>query len=374
MGPVGLNMPSPLPSARRPWWLRVHWLQLAIVLALAGLGLPFLRSAASEGEYRRQLLWMTIGLLGFSVMSCVDYRFWLRRAYAVYAVSVGLLLFVLRFSAPIKGGGRWIPLWGFNVQPSEIFKLALVLTLARYLSWRGPIRSLAGLAIPFALMAAPAVLIQRQPDLGTALTLPPTLLAMLFVAGASSWRIALAGTAGLAAAIPLWWEYGMVDYQKRRVLAWLDPEGHANSAAFHLIMGLTAISQGGLYGRGLGNGTLNELDLLPEKHNDFIFGVVAEEGGLLAAGAMTALFLLLVLGSLSIAAAAVDEAGRLLAVGVATLVGGQALMNIGVATGLLPTTGVTLPLISYGGSSLLMTLAMLGLVMNVAARENNPGP
>ena len=343
---------------------RVDWLFLAAALAIIGLGLPYLRSSATPADFNRQLVWLAVGLAAMAFFFLVDFHFWIRWAYWIYAGSVGLLLLVL-FLPAINNARSYIRVGPVGMQPSELFKLALILALARHLGKRENQHMLHGLIVPFLLTLTPLFLILRQPDLGTAITIPPILFVCLWASGARFSHLFSAVLLGLASLWPLW-HYGMHAYQKTRIYAFLEPERFESNEAYQLIMSLTAIGSGGMSGLGLGNGVITDLNLLPEKHNDFIFGVIAEEGGFAVSCTMILLFLVLALMGFHIAGAAADRFGRLAATGVAVIIGWQAILNIYVVTGLFPTTGVTLPLVSYGGSSLVVTCAMIGLVLNVS--------
>ncbi len=345
-----------------PW--RVEWLFLLIALAIIGLGLPFLHSSATPGEFQRQLAWLAIGLGAMGFFALVDYHLWIRHAYWIYAASLALLLLVL-FMPPINNARSYIRIGSVGMQPSELFKLALILALARHLGKRENQHMLHGLIIPFLLTLGPLMFILMQPDLGTALTIPPILFATLWASGARFSHLCGAIVLGRSSVWPLW-HYGMKGYQKARIFAFFDPEKYESAEAYQLLMSLTAIGSGGASGLGLGNGIITDLNLLPEKHNDFIFGVIAEEGGFTASLGVILLFMFLALVGLQIAWAAADRFGRLVATGVAMIIGWQAILNIYVVTGLFPTTGVTLPLISYGGSSMVVTCAMIGVVLNVS--------
>lgn len=342
----------------------MEWLFLVVALAVIGLGLPFLRSSASSGDFIRQMVWLGVGLGALIFFASVDYHFWIRWAYHLYALALALLIAVF-FFRPINNAYSYIRIGTLGMQPAELFKLALIMALARHLGKRENQHLLHGLIIPCLLTLVPLALILKQPDLGTAMTIPPVLFVALWVSGARFLHLAGAVLLGLAAAPPMWL-YGLKPYQKARIHAFLEPEKFESAEAYQLLMSLTAIGSGGISGLGLGNGVITELDLLPEKHNDFIFGVIAEEGGFAVSGTLILLFLLFCLIGLHIAANASDRFGRLLAAGVAVIIGWQAALNIYVVTGLLPTTGVTLPLVSYGGSSLVVTCAMVGMVLNVS--------
>ena len=343
---------------------RVDWIFLAVALAIIGLGLPFLKSSATPSDFNRQLVWLGVGLAALIFFTVVDYHLWIRYAYWLYAGSILLLLIVL-FAPAINNAHSYLRVGPVGMQPAELFKFTLIIALARHMGKRENQHMLHGLIIPFALTLGPTILILKQPDLGTALTIPPILFATLWASGARFSHLAGCILLGLASIWPMW-QYGMKPYQKARIFAFFDPEKYESAEAYQLLMSLTAIGSGGVSGMGLGNGVITDLNLLPEKHNDFIFGVIAEEGGFAASGSMILLFLVLALIGLHIAWASADRFGRILATGVAVIIGWQAILNIYVVTGLFPTTGVTLPLVSYGGSSLVVTCSMIGIVLNVS--------
>ncbi len=352
----------------RPLLLRLDWILLLAALGVVAAGLPYLHSADAERFYK-QILWVLVGFTVMGGMMVIDYRVLLRHAYKIYAVAL-LLLVVVLMLPPVRHAHSWIRIPGvpFSIQPTEIMKLALILMLARHLRHRETQTTLKGLIVPFLLTLIPAALILKQPDLGSAMLLPPALFAIVFASGARVRHLAAIAAGGLISIVPLWMGF-MKTYQKRRVLAFLNPEYYEAREAYQLIMSRISIGSGGLFGQGLHNGRLNELDLLPDKHTDFIFGVIAEEGGFVVAALLLALYVVVVLESLLIAYQTKEPGGRLLAVGCASMLGIQALINVGVVTALLPTTGLTLPLVSYGGSSLVVSLAMVGLVLNVGTRR-----
>jgi rod shape-determining protein RodA len=345
---------------------RIDWPLLGGVLLLVGLGLPYLHSA-SPAAFQRQVLWIALGLAAMAVAFRIDYRTLLRYAYEIYGLAFLLLVVVLAMP-PVHGARSWLRVPGvpFSLQPVELFKLALVLALARHLMHRETQATWRGLIIPFCLTLAPMALILRQPDLGSALLIPPVLFAVLFASGARVAHLGAVLAGGLLSAVPMWF-LALKDYQRRRIHAFLDPERYETREAYQLIRSLIAIGTGGVWGEGLGRGTLNSLNLLPESHNDFIFGVIAEEGGFVRAGLLALVYLLVVLLGFRIAYRTREPGGRLIAVGCSTVLGAQALINMGVVTAMLPTTGIPLPFVSYGGSSLLVSFALVGLLLNVGA-------
>lgn len=348
---------------------KTDWLALLAALAITGLGLYYLRSA-DEGSFLRQLRWLALGLAGMLTLYLLDYRWLLRQSYLLYTGALGLLVLVLLLPAK-RGAQRWfeVPGTSFNVQPSEIMKFCIILVLARTLMTQDNQHTVRGLLAPFLLVLIPLGLILKQPDLGTGMLFPPLLAAMVYCGGARLWHLAVVALGGLGTA-PLLWIFIMKEYQKNRVRAFLDPEIYSASEAWQLIQSLIAIGSGGLYGQGWGQGSQNSLDLLPDKHTDFIFGIIAEEGGFLAGAGLLGLYFLFILSGLHIARRCREPGGKLIAVGISTMLGVQVLANVGVVTAMLPTTGMTLPLISYGGSSIMITMCMLGLLLNVSSAED----
>lgn len=366
------------PDAR---WERMDWFLLACVGGILFIGVLFLAGVdlhpprrATPGEAaaapvhrspaRKQLIFISLGLVAFFVIQKTDYRKLLKAAPWLYLGGLVSLVAVL-FTRPVNNATSWFNLWLFKVQPSELMKPILILTLAHYLMYRESYKRLSGLFVPLLLALVPMAFIVKQPDLGTAMTFVPLVIAVLFAAG-TKWRhLSLLGVSGVAGMTAMWFTV-MRPGQKKRILAWLNPSEYRLKEAWQLLRAETAIGSGGVFGRGGGSG-LGGLDLLPEKHTDFIFAVIAERGGLLTAGVLVLLFLLAAISGLGIAARTREPAGRLIAVGVVALLTGQTLLNIAVTLGLLPTTGVTLPFVSYGGSSMLSSFICLGLLVNVGA-------
>ncbi|GMV80381.1 MAG: rod shape-determining protein RodA [Planctomycetota bacterium] len=353
--------------------VRLDWFLLGCVALIVALGTVFIASAGGGGAsigwglLLRHGAYVALGLAAFVAVQRADYLVLLRWSPVLYVVLLGLLVAVL-FTRPINGARSWFNLYVVNLQPSELMKPVLVLAVAHYLMYRESYKRLSGLLIPLALFLVPMALILRQPDLGTAMVLVPIAFAMLYAAGAKKTDLALVNLAGIAGMVGMWY-WVMKPYQQRRILAWLDPEQYRHHEAWQLLQSEIAIGSGGLWGTGWSSAHANAQRFLPEKHTDFIFAVIAEEGGFLLAGLLLLLFLLLALAGLRIARRVREPAGRLIAVGVSVLIAGQALINAGVAVGLLPTTGLTLPLVSYGGSSLISSFLCLGLLANVGAKQ-----
>lgn len=342
----------------------VDWLLVLAVTAIVGLGGTYLASA-SPTAFAAQLRWFAVGGAALLLTALIGYQRLLQHAYAIYATVLGLLVLVL-FMRPHRGAHSWIDLPGFSVQPSELAKIALVLVLARHLMYKENQARLRGLLTPVALTLIPVALILKQPDLGTAMTLMPMLFIVLFASGARPGHLAAAAGCGLAAVVPMWL-FLLKAYQKARIYAFLDPIRYEAHEAYQLIMSTIAIGSGSWTGMGWGRGSVNTLGLLPDRHTDFIFVVIAEEGGLMRAGLLILLYAVLIFCGFSAALSTREPGGRLVATGATGLLGAQAALNLGVVEALLPTTGITLPLVSYGGSSMVATLVLVGLILSVGA-------
>jgi rod shape determining protein RodA len=318
------------------------------------------------------VLWAAIGLTAFLAVYALDFRFLVRISPFLYAAGILALAAVL-MTHPVKGARSWFSLpGGVKVQPSEFMKPACALFLARWLAAAPESLRLRDLAAALAVAGLPVALVLRQPDMGTALTFMPMAAAAAFVGGVRLWQLGSLAGLGLAGGLTMWLRF-MHGYQKTRIYAWLDPEPYKLEQAFQLIQSQIAVGSGGLWGKGLGMGTQNQFDLLPLKESDFIFAVIAEEGGFIRAGVLLLLLVLLVLSGMVVALRAADREGQILAATCTALLGGQALINIGVTLGLLPTTGITLPFVSYGGSSMLASFILAGLLASVHARPRRPG-
>jgi rod shape determining protein RodA len=294
-----------------------------------------------------------------------------RAGYLAYAAGMLALVAVL-FTNPVMGASCWFDLGFMKVQPSEFMKLGLILALAKFLAARPGGLKTRDLAMALGLAGAPLVLLLKEPDMGATMVMMAMIAVTLFVGGIRLWHMgALVGAgAGLA---PLAWFRVMHEYHRERIAAWLDPEPYKLGKAYQLIQSLIAVGSGGLLGKGLGAGTQNQFDLLPLKESDFIFAVIAEEGGFIAAAGLVVAVAVLVLAGSAIALRAADREGQIVAAAVTGLLGCQALINVSVCTGLLPTAGITLPFVSYGGSSMLTCFVAVGLLANVAARPQKPG-
>lgn len=351
------------------------WSIPLIVVVLAAFGcLAIERYADLTGTgYRllgRQLVWAAVATAAMFAVTLCDYRVLCRWSYVIFFVAIVLLLVVYLFP-PINGARRWIRVGPLGVQPSEFAKAAFVLALGRYLMYRDNYRRLRGLLLPLVLTLLPVVLILREPDLGTALVFFPVFFVMLFVAGARRRDLLLVGVAGLLLLPVLWTQ--MSREQRSRVTALFEqaPAVEKPTAdGYHLHRAKRMTARGGFYGSLASGRTVNDPAAyrLPEAQSDFIICVIGERFGLLGQAAVLLLFVLLAWRGLAVAAATREPFGRLVAAGVVALVSVQVLINAGMSVGLLPITGLSLPLVSHGGSGLLAHGLMIGLLLNVAIR------
>ena len=351
------------------------WPLFITLLALAAIGLVNLHSATSSTQLtlvRQQIWWLVLGFFVFVVTALVDYRVINRLAYPLYAVGLVMLALVLVAGKSVNASRRWLELGGLGFQPSEIMKVLVIIALAKYLH-DDPVvegRKLKHMAFPFLLVGLPMVLILRQPDLGTAM-----IIALIFLSVMMLTKLKLRSIITLvmisALSLPLSWTYLLKDYQKQRIYTFLNPASDPIGAGWQARQSLFAIGAGGMTGRGYTKGTQNQLHFLPERWTDFPFAVWGEEWGFLGSALLLGIYVFLILWAVMLATRARDRFGAVLCVGVASLFFWHTVISIGMVTGLVPVVGVTLPLVSYGGSSVVTMLAAAGLLMNVSIRKTS---
>ncbi len=345
---------------------RMDAVLLLCLACLAALGLTTLYAAVHQGGlhlWHRQIIYWLTGMAGFLAVCFTPLRAAGLLAWPAYALALLALALVPLVGQVQMGARRWLDLGAFHVQPSELMKWALMLALAHWFASRDA-ASKKNAAVAVAMIAMPAGLIIIQPDLGTTLVLAAAGAVMLVAAGLP-WRWAAGGLGLMLAALPFVWQH-MHAYQKQRVLTFLNPQSDPLGAGYHVIQSMIAIGSGGIFGKGFLHGTQARLHFLPEQHTDFIFAVLAEEGGFVAASVLLLLYVVMIARILAIARRAATRFGSLICIGVATIFTLYAAINIGMVTGVLPVVGVPLPFVSYGGSALLTMLLALGLVMRVA--------
>jgi rod shape determining protein RodA len=298
----------------------------------------------------------------------LDYRTFTDKSHLIYIGLLAILLYVLFLGTVQMGARRWIPIGGFNLQPSEFAKVGVALVLAKYFGENRGMPSWTDLAIAGGLTCLPLALIAREPDLGTAVTLIPVFLAVAYLAGMQM-RILGYMALSLVLLAPVAWKFALKDYQKSRISTFIDPTQDAKGAGYQQIQARITVGSGGLTGKGYMQGTQGQLRFLPVAHNDFIFSVLAEEQGFAGVIVALGLYLFVILRSLEAARLAKDRLGSYLVLGVLASFTFQVVYNITMSAGLAPVKGLTLPLMSYGGSSMIATLAGFGLVLNVRMRR-----
>ncbi|MFA7095577.1 MAG: rod shape-determining protein RodA [Gammaproteobacteria bacterium] len=343
----------------------LDWPLLAGLLVLAALDLVILYSAGGQEVdiVQRQALRLALGFLVLSVLAQIPPHHLKVWTPWLFGAGLALLAAVLIIGDIGKGAQRWLDLGIIRFQPSEMMKIAVPMMVAWYLSEKTLPPRLSHLAIAGLLILIPALLIAKQPDLGTALLVTSAGVFVLFLAGLS-WKLIFSGIGLFAALTPVLWHF-MHDYQRKRVLMFLDPESDPLGAGYHIIQSKIAIGSGGIYGKGWLNGTQSQLEFIPERSTDFIFAVIGEEFGLAGVLMLLALYLFIILRGLSIAVHAQDTFTRLLAGSLSLTFSVYVIVNTGMVTGLLPVVGVPLPLMSYGGTSVVTIMAAFGMLMSI---------
>ncbi|MGE5245671.1 MAG: rod shape-determining protein RodA [Betaproteobacteria bacterium] len=358
----------------RRLYYHIDWALVGAIFALCAIGVAMIYSTTYDPMrgtsrlYLTQLYAVGIGLLAFLVCLAVDYRTFTDKSHLIYLGLLLLLVYVLFFGTAMMGARRWIPLKVFNLQPSEFAKLGVALVLAKFFGENRGAPTWGDLAIAGGLTLVPLALIAKEPDLGTGVTLLPVYLAVAYLAGM---RMRILGVLCLCfvLAAPLAWKFALKDYQKSRIVTFLDPSADARGAGYQQIQARITVGSGGLTGKGFRKGTQGQLRFLPVAHNDFIFSVLAEEQGFAGVLVTIGLYLFVILRTLEAARLSKDRLGSYLVLGVLASFTFQVVYNITMSAGLAPVKGLTLPLMSYGGSSLIATLAGFGLVLNVRMRR-----
>lgn len=362
----------------RRLYFHIDWLLLGAILLLAAIGVAMIYSATYNPvanpprpgpQFYTQIYALGIGIVAMLVCLSIDYRRLAEHSLLIYGGLLALLVYVLLFGLTRGGSQRWISLGVFNLQPSEFGRLVSALVLAMYFGEnRRGARTPGDLLVGAAFIAVPFLLIARQPDLGTAVTLLPVFLGIAYVAGMRLRLLVVVALIGALTA-PIAWKYALKDYQRQRVETFLDPERDARGAGYQQIQARITVGSGGLTGKGFMKGTQGQYKFLPVAHNDFIFSVLAEEQGFIGVLVALGLYLFIILRSLEAARLAKDRLGAYLVTGIVAGFAFQVIYNITMSAGLAPVKGLTLPLLSYGGSAVIATLAAFGLVLNVRMRR-----
>ena len=353
--------------------VNVDWVMLGAAILLAAIGVATIQSATMNGAnanlYLKQVMLLALGLLGLLLSLTVDYRRLADRAGPLYVGAVVALTYVLVLGPRIAGTKRWFTVGGFQVQPSELAKIVAAILVAKlFAENRKEALGLADIVGPGSAIGLLALLIAAEPDLGTAFCLVPLFLTVAFLAGLRVRAIlglflvlTVVGGAG--------WHFALKEYQKTRIYTFLDPSLDPKGAGYQKIQSQIAVGSGGFLGKGYRRGSQSQLGYLPARHTDFIFSVLAEEMGFLGVTVVLGLYLLVLWRALETAQLARDRVGAFLAAGLSTLLAFQVVYNVAMVAGLVPVKGLPLPLMSYGGASILSTLMGIGLIMNVRMRR-----
>ncbi len=356
--------------------LNIDWVLLGLAVAVCLLGILNIYSATTPYKvvgmayYTKQCYWMLAGITISLVICSLDYHVLENFSYWLYGFLVLLLLAVLVIGKRSMGATRWLHLGFFNIQPSELMKLVIIVTFARFFN---NFQSVGGLTVkevllPLTLLFLPAALIMKQPDLGTAALVIFIALSMILYVGLR-WSTILTFIGVTIPMAFISWSYLLRPYQKNRVLDFLDPERSKLGSGYHIIQSKIAVGSGGFWGKGFIKGTQSQLRFLPEQHTDFAFSVFAEEWGFVGCLFLIILYISLVLWGLNIARRCNDRFGGLLAVGVTAMLFWHIVINMGMVTGLFPVVGVPLPFFSYGGTSMITSMVGIGLLQNISMRR-----
>lgn len=348
-----------------------------VIFALNLIGLINLYSAThgvhttdTTRLFWMQIVWLSMGWTVYFAVTVLDYKFFLRSAYIFYALNLLALLAVMFYGRSFYGAQRWLDLGFFRYQPSETMKLVMVIVMAKILATRNLDQGMGykDLFIPAVLTAIPFIITVKQPDLGTSLLVAAITASMVLFMKVKKSILITGLVIGIIAA-PLVWNFGLKGYQKNRILTFLSPGTDPRGTGYNSIQSKIAVGSGRVLGKGFRKGTQSQLEFLPERHTDFIFSVLSEEHGFIGSITTVGLFVVLYLMGIRIAAQARDKFGALLVIGVLSFLFWHMFVNMGMVIGLLPIVGVPLPLLSYGGSSLIATMAGLGLISSVAYRR-----
>jgi len=350
-----------------------NWGFLLLIIAIASIGIAMLYSVA-DGNFdpwaSRQTVRFAMGLGILFVVAFIDVRIWMNLAYPAFGLTLIMLIAVEFFGVSGMGAQRWINLGFLQFQPSELVKITLILALARYFHGLtlDQVSRIRFLVAPALMMAMPFYLTLRQPDLGTAVLIAVVGITLFFMAGLA-WRFFILGGVAVVGAVPIAWGT-LHDYQRQRVLTFLDPERDPLGSGYHILQSKIALGSGGLFGKGFMEGTQSHLNFLPEKHTDFIFTMLAEELGLVGGLTLMGLYFMVLMFGISVGLQTRNQFGRLLAIGITVNFFLYIFINIAMVMGLVPVVGVPLPLVSYGGTAMLTLMFGFGLLMSVYIHRN----
>ncbi|MDB9894549.1 MAG: rod shape-determining protein RodA [Reinekea forsetii] len=360
-------------TKRLGFWHKIHidiYLLVGLVaLSIVGLVILYSASGGNWPSVYRQGLRLLIGFVAMAIVAQVDPRFFQQWSGSVYLIGVLLLVAVLVLGAGAKGAQRWLVIPGvFRFQPAEIMKIVLPIVMAWYLSRQALPPRILTIAIAMVLLFIPVILILQQPDLGTSILIAASGIFVIFLAGLS-WKLIIAAGVLLIGSLPALWLFVLREYQQQRVLTFINPESDPLGAGWNIIQSKTAIGSGGLTGKGYMLGTQSQLDFLPESHTDFIIAVLSEEFGFVGVMLLLSIYVIIIARGLIISVQARDNFCRLLAGSLTLTFFIYVFVNIGMVSGLLPVVGVPLPLVSYGGTSIVTLLASFGILMSISTHR-----
>jgi len=347
------------------------WVLLALVLLICALGVVEIYSATIStkfvGVHIKQVYWILGGIALMFVVSVLNYQALLERVPLLYVISIGSLLAVMLFGRTYLGAKRWVQIGSFHFQPSEWVKLVLILAMAKYFADTKSECTAQDVVKAGALVGVPMLMVLKQPDLGTALTYIPIAIMGLFLGGMKA-RHALVIVVIGAMLAPVAWHV-LKPYQKDRLTSFMEPEADSQGRGYQVLQSLVAVGSGGIFGKGTAHGSQTQGQFLPVPHTDFIFAAFAEEHGFVGAMAVLLLYFIMLMRLIQNAQTAPDRAGTFIVMGVVAVLAFHLLVNVGMVVGFMPVTGIPLPLMSYGGSSVLFIFLALGIVMNVRMRR-----
>ncbi len=359
----------------RRLFLHIDWTMILLIIIITIWGILSIYSATYPHQggtkylYLRQIYWVVLGLVLLFLTISIDYHFFIRSAYPIFTICLLLLLWVILWGKPTSGSQRWLHLGFFSFQPSELTKIAIILALTRFFTREPEVIEypLQDFFIALLILGLPVLLVFKQPDLGTAVLIVLISISMFAFIGfpLKAWLLLGIGTAALT---PFIWQF-LKEYQKKRLLTFLNPDLDPLKTGYHIIQSKIAVGSGSFWGKGFLKGTQSQLHFIPEQHTDFIFSVFGEEWGFIGCLILLFLFLVLISKGLKIALASRDKGGTLLAVGITAMLFWQVFINTGMVLGIVPVVGIPLPLFSYGGTSMITTLVGLGLLINIKMRR-----
>jgi|TARA_R110000868_G_scaffold11516_2_gene56282 rod shape determining protein RodA len=368
------SVPRDLPGKM----MELNWTLVLLIVLIGGAGVGMLYSVGGgswEPWASRHAIRFAVGVVAMIVIAMFPPRFWMGLAYPIYAVALVLLLGADLFGATVNGSQRWLDIGPIRLQPSELMKIAVVFALARFYHDlpTEKVSQLGGLLVPAALIGVPAMLILKQPDLGTTLLLVASGGAVVFLAGLS-WKIIIPGAVSALVGGIAFFRYGLEDYQRNRIMTMFNPDADPLGDGYQILQSKIALGSGGFTGKGFMEGTQSQLEYLPEKQTDFIFTILGEEFGFVGGVVILTVYALILANTIAIATSCKSTFLRLTTMGVATTFGLYVIINVGMVMGTLPVVGVPLPMISYGGTVMLAVLAGFGLILGAHIHRNAEPP